>query len=316
MLSRIANSLFWMGRYLERTEHLARYAKVHYFSALDAPQTQNKEELLESILIYAGLDKLYYKDYDKLNELNVLFYVLLDVKNPFSIVNNINYARENARGARDTITSELWESINKLYHFTNEFAFKPFKSTHTFDFTSPVMESSAEIKGLIDNTMVHDHAWNLVSLGLHLERAIQIMRIISSKLDDINKIEGNEVSKAIENYQWPILLKSSESFDMCNRYYKATPSRTNSLEFLILNPQFPKSILFNVCKAYEHLETLIKVSKDDDNPFLFQAGKLMYKLKYTTFDDIKTNDPLVFINGVLDNLYKLGTDFEKEYLSF
>jgi uncharacterized alpha-E superfamily protein len=316
MLSRIANSLFWMGRYLERSEHLARYSKVHYFSALDAPQAQNKEELLSSILRYSGLDHLYFKDYDKINELNVLFYVLLDVKNPYSIVNTINYARENARGAQDCISTELWMAINKFFHFGSEIAFKPFQSTHTYDFTNQVMEYSAEIKGLIDNTIVHNHAWNVVSLGIHIERTIQVMRIISTKLDDIKNIKKNELSKAVENYQWPILLKSAESFDMCNRFYKATPTKNNSLEFLILNEQFPKSILFNVCKAYKHLDKLIPSIQKQKNSFLFQTGKLMSALKYTNIDELANGNELKFINETLDKMYGISTEFEKEYLLY
>lgn len=316
MLSRIANSLLWMGRYLERSEHLARYAKVHYFSALDAPQSQNKEELLSSILKNAGLDHLYFIDHEKISELNVLFYVLLDVKNPYSIINNINFARENARGARDTISTELWMVINQFYHYGKEIAFKPFVSTNTYDFTNEVMQFNSQIKGLIDNTMVHNDAWNMVSLGIHIERSIQILRIIGSKMEDISNIKSDNVSKALENYQWPILLKSAESFDMCNRFYKATPSQKNTLEFLLLNQNFPKSVLFNVCKAHEHLETLLKIKNSQENKFLFATGKLMYSLKYTTIDEIMASDTIKFVEDTLENINNITIEFEKEYLLY
>ncbi len=316
MLSRIANSLFWMGRYLERGEHLARYAKVHYFSALDAPQAQNKEELLSSILNNAGLDHLYFKDYDKISELNVLFYVLLDVKNPYSIINTINYARENARGARDSISTELWMAINQYYHFGKEIAYKPFISTNTYDFTNEVMEYSAQIKGLIDNTMVHNHAWNLVSLGIHIERTIQVLRIISTKLEDINNIKTSDVSKAIESYQWPILLKSAESFDMCNRIYKSTPTQNNTLEFLILNQEFPKSVMYNVSKSYKHLSKLMTVKNKSKNQILFDVGKLMYELKYTKIEDITKSNAINFVDDTLKVANTIVMEFEKEYLSY
>ena len=116
MLSRIANSLFWMGRYIERAEHLSRYLKVHYFSALDAPHSQSKTALLESILNMSGLNEAYTKKHKKIHEQELVSFMTLDTANPFSIISNINYGRENARGARDSITTELWESINIYYH--------------------------------------------------------------------------------------------------------------------------------------------------------------------------------------------------------
>lgn len=316
MLSRIANSLFWMGRYLERSEHLARYTKVHYFSALDAPQTQNKEELLLSILKNAGLNYLYYKDYDTINEQAVLFYVSLDLANPFSIASAINSARENARGARDSITTELWEAINKYYHEINDIALRPFEPDDTFDLTQNMINNCNIIKGLIDNTMLHTDAWNLICLGIHVERAIQIMRIIITKTDDIANLEQNALKTTISNYHWSTLLKSAESYDMCNRFYKATPSRDNALEFLILNKNFPKSIVFNISAAYEHLQKVTAFRFGQNEKFIFNAGKMLYSFKYLTIEEIKERDVNLFLNNSLNNLYSMAAEFEREYLSY
>jgi uncharacterized alpha-E superfamily protein len=316
MLARIANSLFWMGRYIERSEHLARYTKVHYFSALDAPQTQNKEALLVSILKNAGLDYLYFKDYPSVNEQAVIFYVALDLRNPFSVSSTINLARENARGARDSISTELWIAINKYYHYVNEIALQQFDPDNTYDLTNNMMNNSAVIKGLIDNTMMHSDAWDLICLGVHLERAIQIMRIIITKTDDISKVEQSELNDSIRNYHWATLLKSAESFDMCNRFYKATPSRANALEFLILNEQFPKSITFNLVKAYEHLLKISLVKNGANDKFIFNAGKLLYTFKYLTIEEIMEKDVNTFLNEGLNVLYKIAADFEREYLIY
>ena len=317
MLSRIANSLFWMGRYIERSEHLARYTKVHYFSALDAPQAQNKEALLTSILKNAGLDYLYHKDYPTVNEQAVIFYIALDLKNPFSIVANINFARENARGARDSITTELWEAINKYYHYANDIAFQSFEPDMTYDLTQTMIDNCNIIKGLIDNTMVHNDAWHLISLGLHIERAIQIISIIKSKCEDIANVGNTDVDKSIENYHWPILLKSAESFDMCNRYYKASPSRENALEFLILNEEFPKSISYNLNCAYYHLQKIISFKNGrSKDKFIFTVGKLLYTFKYMTIEEILAKDINVFLSDSLSAIVKTAGEFEKEYLSY
>jgi uncharacterized alpha-E superfamily protein len=317
MLSRIANSLFWMGRYIERSEHLARYTKVHYFSALDAPQAQNKEALLTSILKNAGLDYLYFKDFPNVTEQTVIFYVALDLKNPYSIIANINFARENARGARDSITTELWEAINKYYHFANDIAFQSFEPEMTYDLMQKMIDHCSIIKGLIDNTMVHDDAWHLLCLGIHLERAIQISNIIRSKTDDIANVENSELNKSIQNYHWPILLKCAESFDMCNRYYKASPSKENALEFLILNQKFPKSISYCLTKAYEHLQQIVSFKKQDPkDKFIFNVGKLLYKFKYLTIEEILEKDINAFLTENINIIFKTAGDFEKEYLNY
>lgn len=316
MLSRIANSLFWVGRYLERSEHLARYTKVHYFSALDAPQANNKEDLLISILKNAGLNYLYFKDNQTANEQAVLFYVALDLKNPYSIASTVNYARENTRGARDTITTELWEAINKYYHQVNEVALSPFEPDDTFDLTQNMISHCNIIKGLIDNTMMHNDAWHLISLGIHLERAIQIMRIIITKTDDIANLEKTVVNNSIANYHWSTLLKSAESYDMCNRHYKAIPSRSNVLDFLILNQSFPKSISYNLATAFEHLQKVTAFKKNEDSKFMFHAGKMLYSFKYLTIEEIEERDVNKFMNDSLNTIYNIAAEFERQYLMF
>lgn len=316
MLSRIANSLFWLGRYIERSEHLARYTKVHYFSVLDAPKDQNKEELLMSILKYTGLEHLYFKDYAKIEEQPVLFYVLLDLKNPYSIVSAINYSRENARGCKDSITTELWEAINTYYHEINEEALEIFKPEHTFQFTQRMLDNTARIRGIADNTMIHDVSWDLLHLGFHIERAIQVMRIIITKTDDISKITKNSLDISVQNYYWSTLLKSAESFDMCNRMHKAMPSQENSLDFLILNDQFPKSILFNLERSFLLLKNLLSFRNDPTTEqLIFEAGKLLYSMKYQSIEEIMEQGVNKYLNAQLSSVYKLARQFENEYLS-
>lgn len=316
MLSRIANSLFWMGRYIERSEHLARYTKVHYFSALDAPQTQNKEDLLTSILKNAGLDHLYFKDYPTINEQAVLFYVSLDITNPFSIASAVNSARENARGARDSISSELWEAINKYYHEVNDYALNPFDTDDTFDMMQTMIQNCNVIRGLIDNTMLHTDAWNLIALGVHIERAIQILRILITKTDDLENVKQNELETTISNYHWSTLLKSAESYDMCNRFYKATPSQDNALEFLILNQSFPKSVSFNLNAAFEMFQKITAFKNEKSEKFLFDVGKLLFAFKYLTIEEIKEQKLDEFLNNSLNAVYTIAGQFEHEYLKF
>ncbi|HAR19503.1 MAG TPA: hypothetical protein DCR46_02515 [Cytophagales bacterium] len=312
MLSRIANSLFWMGRYIERAEHMARYTRVQYFSALDAPISQKKELVLESILSMSGLEEIYKKEHDKLIEEDVLTFLTTDFNHPFSIISNISFARESARGARDTLSSELWESINKYYHALNDFSMKADIDEDIYDFSMLVMDNSAIVKGYIDNTLFRNLEWSIISLGIHLERAMQIIRIIISKLEDIERVDKSLLNTAVENYQWSTLLKSCESFDMCRRHYKTSPNRKNCIEFLVLNPFFPKSLLFNLKEVQKHMRILSLHNLADKNTIEFYIGKQTAYFQYLQYEEIEQNT-MGFMNETSAKLYKVGERLDAEF---
>ncbi len=312
MLSRIANSLFWMGRYIERAEHMARYSRVQYFSALDAPIAQNKEKALESILSMSGLDNIYKKDHKKLVDEQLLKYLTIDMNNPFSIVSNINYLRENARGARDSLSTELWESINKYYHSVNDFSMKASIDEDIYDFSMLILDNSAIVKGYIDNTLFRNLEWSSISLGIHLERAVQITRVIISKLEDIERMDKSQLNTSMENYQWSTLLKACESFDMCRRHYKTSPTRKTSIEFMLLNQFFPKSLHFNLSEVQMHLQILGLHNSGDKNTIEFYVGKLLAHFQYLQYEEIehKTMD---FMNETISKLYTIGERLDAEF---
>lgn len=312
MLSRIANSLFWMGRYIERAEHMARYTRVQYYSALDAPIAQKKEMVLESILSMAGLDQLYKRENDRLVDEHVLQYLTTDFNHPFSIISNISFARENARGARDTLSSELWESINKYYHSVNDFSMKASIEEDIYDFSMLIMDNSAIVKGYIDNTLFRNLEWSIISLGIHLERATQIARILISKLEDIERIDKTLLNTAVENYQWSILLKSCESFDMCRRHYKTSPNRKTCIEFLLLNQFFPKSLLFNLMEVQMHLKILGLNNATDKHTIEFLVGKLTAQFQYMQYEDIGSRT-MDFMTDTIAKLYKIGERLDAEF---
>lgn len=312
MLSRIANSLFWMGRYIERAEHMARYTRVQYFSALDAPIAQKKEMVLESILNMSGLDEMYKKDHETLVDEEVLTFLTTDINHPFSIISNISFARECARGARDTLSSELWESINKYYHAVNDFSMKADIDEDIYDFSMLVMDHSSIVKGYIDNTLFRDLEWSVISLGIHLERAMQITRILISKLEDIERMDKTLLNTALENYQWSTLLKACESFDMCRRFYKTSPNRKTCIEFLLLNQVFPKSLAFNLSEVQSHLEILNLHNMDDKNTIEFYIGKLRAQFQYLQYEEIEVN-AMDFMNETIGKLYTIGNRLDSEF---
>ncbi|TXK47943.1 alpha-E domain-containing protein [Pontibacter qinzhouensis] len=315
MLSRIGNSLFWMGRYIERAEHIARYTKVQYVSSLDAPLAQSKDFVLESILSMAGVYYKYFGLYPQLNEEDVINFVTLEETNPFSILSYISGIRENARGTRDCISLELWEAINQCYHRVNSYSAARLQSEGVFRIAKLVEESTSVIKGYIDNTLIRNEVWMLISLGIHLERAIQVSLILLTKIRDIDKIDKEKLGGPVENYQWTTMLKSAESFDMFKRYYAANPNRRNTLEFLIFNPAFPKSISFNLNYIHKSIRDIAFHEKKEAGSINFMAGKMANSFKYMTIED--TEGGLTeFLNKTLKDLYDLANVLEEKYLNF
>ena len=315
MLSRIANSLYWMGRYLERTEHTARYIKVHYYSALDAPLASKQDFIFESILTMLGLDEEYKKSKNIFNEDKINFLIALDEKNPVSIRSNINIARENARGVRDSISSELWEAVNKFYHYVNNCSEKELKKEGIYGFTGKVLENCAIVNGYIDNSLLHDVTWSLIKLGINIERASQITRILYSKVNDVKKIEKQKLGKSIETYQCVTMLKSTEAFDMSRIYYRAVPNMKEALEFLILNSEFPKSLSYNLRHINIGINKISPLKAVDPGTLEFHIGKLYSYYNYMTIEEVE-KDTIGFLEHTLDEMNTIAGLIEEKYLSY
>ncbi|MCU0449152.1 MAG: alpha-E domain-containing protein [Bernardetiaceae bacterium] len=315
MLSRIGNSLFWLGRYLERAEHLARYVKVQYVSSLDAPLAQRQAFVQESVLRMAGANWTYQQKYGTLSDQAVLHFMTVDELNPGSIMASVNNARENARGARDSLSAELWEEINKFYHQVNNYSRDEIQHEGPFDFAQMVEENCAEVKGYADNSLPRNEVWQLLSLGMHLERAAQVCRILQAKLTDIGQVE-DKLAITMESYLVMTMLKSAESFDMSKRHYKTMPSRNDALEFLIFNPVFPKSIYFNLQIARELVKKIaLPEELDQKGTVSFAIGKMAHTYRYLTIEDV-TENPTAFLQATLQKIYDIAASFEQKYLSY
>lgn len=310
MLSRIANSLFWMGRYLERAQHTARYVHVHYFSALDAPILSRKEIVMDSINKMTGLSYEYEDQGRNMDDKEIIYRIALDETNAVSIKTSIFNARENARGARDILSSELWESINKFYHNVNSYSDKTMTEEEILTFTEMVVDNCSVVNGYIDHSLLHNHTWSMIQLGIRIEAAGQLLRILIAKISDVKKAEREKMGKAIETYQCITLLKSAEAFDMSRIHYKAVPNLKDSLEFLLLNKDFPRSIIYNLEEINKSLNKIKEFKEEDKGSPEFFIGKLCAVVNYLTIEEIE-KDIFNFLEKTLDDVYKLGSMVEK-----
>ena len=315
MLSRVANNLFWMGRYIERSEHIARYLNVNYFSSLDAPNqlSQSRQFVLRSMLFMVG-DPVKEDDIT-LREEDVLHKIGLDPEFAFSIINNVKYARENANSARDVISTELYEAINKFYHFVLNYDANSFKKSGLHDFTVQVAEMTAILRGKMRGTLLHDEVYSIIMMGVNMERATQIIRMINAKYHDAIKSRGSYGNTFSNSFEWTTLLKCAESYDMMRRFYKKTPNSISTLEFLILNPNCPRSVMNSLNQVYSHIKVLDPSKNYDKTSTAFLVGRVRAEYQYKYIKEIET-DIQTFIDNILNNLTDIGRKMEEEFFSY
>ena len=218
MLARVANNLFWMGRYIERSEHIARYLSVNYFSSLDAPNelSQSRQFVLRSIM-YMAHNEIIESDIE-LKEEEILFNVGLNIDKPYSIKYAISCAHNNARSSRDIISTELFETINKINHGVKGYDSEKFVKSGLYDFTTMITKSTSELRSKIRSTLLHDEIFAIIMLGIYLERVLQVARIINSKCSDAAVEEKQYKNKVDLSHQWVTLLKCAFSYDMMGRF--------------------------------------------------------------------------------------------------
>lgn len=314
MLARVANNLFWMGRYLERSEHIARYMKVNYFSSLDSPNElgQSRQFVLRSMLFVADEEEL--KEIKSFDEKKVLFDIGLNPEKQFSILSSIKNAQQNANGARDLISSELYESVNTLNRVVKNYDKDRFVKNGLFDFTTMVTTNIASLRTKIRSTLLHDEVYAIIMLGIYIERANQVIRIINSKYNDALVEKANSGASVTKSYEWTTLLKCVETYDMMRRYYRKMPTSDTVLDFLILNPVCPRSIMNSLNNIQHYIGFLSKeeIPKKDSAAFLI--GKLKYDHQYKTIEDVQGNLK-TFIEKLVDDLFLVGEKMDKDYFS-
>lgn len=259
MLARVAENLYWMGRHIERADFCTRYNAVQYFTSLSAPMSGHKDFILRSILYVSGST---FVDEGQLDENQVWQTVIFNPDNPNSIFNSINHCRENARSIRNNISSELWEAINKWYLFSKQRSQQQFSSSDLFWYSEQMVSQIALIKSTMVNTLLHDDVWHFLNLGILLERALQVLKIIRTKISDSAILSNSGVLENLKLFQWLVMLRSVGAFDA---HQNMNPSNLMSNEtifkLILSNEMFPRSIHFATNKIHNHL-TRLSVQSD------------------------------------------------------
>ena len=307
MLSRVANSIYWLARYIERAENVARSIDVNLQLQLDLP---GEVRPWEPVIQIAGNADDFFKKYAHASFENALTFLTFDKENPSSIISCVAAARENARCVRERISSELWIAINQFYLKLSdpEMPKQVLAAPHAF--YSSVKEFSQLTAGIIQGTMSHDVAWNFTHLGTLLERADQTSRILDVKyyilLPDVSM-----VGMALDTVQWNAVLKSVGAYEMFHRRNSnVTPH--NVAEFLLLSEDFPRSLRYCLEKAEQCLKNIAFPIKSNAESIRL-LGKLRSDISFTTIEEIIEHGLHEQIEKVQIRLNELGNQIWKDF---
>lgn len=304
MLSRVANSIYWMTRYLERTENVARFIEVNINMMLDMKVQENQQ--WEPLVITTGDDELFYSKYDKADQDNVIDFLTFDRSNPNSIISSLRMARENARSIKEVISSEMWEQINKFYNRVKEAESRGIPSDYIDEFYSMVKRENHLFIGITDSTMHHDEGWHFAKLGRHLERADKTSRILDVKYF-ILLDKPEDVGTPIDNIQWAALLTSASALEMYRKKFRQiAPDRI--AEFLILDRRFPRAVRYCITEAEDALHSITgSVPGTYNNEADRKMGKLRSHLDYANIDEIINSGLHEYLDNFQLQLYEVGT---------
>lgn len=283
MLSRVANTMYWMNRYLERAENYARFMDVNFNLALESPS--DAMEQWKPLVLITGDWPLYESMYQKVEKNQVIYFLGFDPENPNSIYNCITNARENARAIRPEITKEVWLQINSIYFFVREALDKKrWKSDDPRKFFKKVREDCHLLYGILDSTITRNDGWHFGKIGQLIERADKTSRVMDVKYH-ILLTTHQEVGGSLDLMQWAALLKSVSAYDMYRKTYgKLTAA--NISEFLILDKRFPRSILCCLIHAEKSLQEITGNTAGFSSNAEKQLGKLKSELEFIEIKDI------------------------------
>lgn len=253
MLSRVAHCIYWMNRYIERAESAARFIDVNLNMTLDLGDDVQGQ--WEPLVFTTGDQDLFAKLYGQASERNVIDFLTFDERNPNSILSCVKFARENARTVRETISTPMWEEVNKFYLEIREGKHASQSWSSPYDFFNRVKLFSHEFAGITDATMTHDEAWHFSRVGRLIERADKTSRILDVKYFLLLP-SADDVGTPLDIIEWGALLKSASALEMYRqRHGRITPLEV--AQFLILDRQFPRAMHFCVIKSQESLQAVL-----------------------------------------------------------
>jgi uncharacterized alpha-E superfamily protein len=313
MLARDADSMYWMSRYVERSEHIARLLLVTGNLLTDtgdlAPQMQQRQwmgivEILRNSDPPAGDAPLGER---------VIRHLTFSQENPGSLINCIARARENARGIRESISAEMWENLNALYWaiFSEEARGRFDESTD--EFYRSIMTGSMLFQGITDQTMAHDQRWLFTQIGKYFERIDVTARVIETKFNILRAAE-RALETPLRNINWMAVLRSCCSIEAYRRHHIGDMDPMLVASFLILQRDFPRSIRFCLEQAHLCMAQIRQGSKPDAiDPAERILGRMTAQIEYAEMNEILERGLPGYLQQIQSGIGEAGVAVQKSY---
>jgi uncharacterized alpha-E superfamily protein len=312
MLSRAAETLYWMARYIERAEDITRLLAVNFDALLDIRLEDARAGWLPLVTI-TGDEALFTKAYGEVTPRAVIEFLLWHPDNPNAVTSCITRARENARTVREQISSEMWEHINRLY-----FLVRDVKRTAVLnnpgEFFSQVRNGSQAFEGITTATLTHADPYQFMQLGMYLERADKTARILHAKYMYISRLPDDSA----ETYpQLIALLRSCSAFEPFRRAAQGELSIARVVDYLMLDRAFPRAILFCLARSLQALDIL-----GSDNSPLLKAehprrtlGRVSADLEYLDIHELLGEGMDPYLHKLLTRLNAVDDDVARAYFN-
>ena len=306
MLSRVAESIFWMARYMERTNRMLRMLHTKYVSSQDEINDFSWHSVLQT---YSDKPEVEFKLIET-NSAKVLEHLIIDKENSSSIINNITRARENARSVQDHITKEVWLCLNEYYHLIREADIEK-----NIRFGDPITSLDLLIRhgmlyhGTVDITMAREQSFNFLNIGRFMSRAIITIDLLTIKLKEYDY----DLEKYADDPSWRFLLYSLSGYELYNKRNRGTLDAGLVIQHVLYNTDFPHSLLYSLNRLCRYFERLKTESKPDNYAQLeFLIGRCTNNIKYS---NLTNNSKLLkeFLPQTRNELFEIASTFNKFY---
>ena len=315
MLSRVADSLYWMSRYLERAEHTARLIDVDFQLRLDqSPEAGSGRwwRLLEALQAPRPED-------GKIDVATLTHILTLDKNNSSSIISCVAAARENLRQVREQCSTEMWEQLNRLYLQVNSTTASEAWLLHSYVFFRAVREGAHLFQGVTDSTMSHGEGWQYIQLGRFVERTDAVARLIGAYFSRLRYATDHSIDQTVESeeyLEWVGLLKSCAAFEAYCKKHTAELRPLRVAEFLLLNPEFPHSVRFSVDKVHAALRAIAELTERKAEQPVRLAGRLRATLSFSQIDEVMASGAQAYVQSVRQQCSQAHTAIHQIYFDY
>jgi len=312
MLSRIADSLFWLNRYMERSDCMMRVIRTNYILSFDLGNTNNFSwRDVANIFCYTSGGIAEEKVKDTSAALNFL---IADTKNLSSLKIMITRARENARGMQDNITKEVWEHVNAIYHIVNAPDLeKKLASSRSLELIDTLNHHNILYYGVTDSTMPRGQGWSFMNLGKFIERCLLT---IDTSYNHFTKID-HQLDKAQDILFWKNLLLSLSGYELYLKTYTRGQHTINVLDHVIFNKNFPRSLIYCLQRVSRYLQEVIEETKMEGSESLQKSfGRICSKVEFADMSMIRNMGLPQFLLSLRHDLAEFSNQLTRIYFSY